>query len=126
MEAARRPLTLRTRRLAIGERFNLPYFDGVLLAAAIGLIAFSVFTLATATRDDIPGQPLYFMLRQSIYGVIGIALMFAVARIDYSRFREVMHDAFNVGDDVVFNLDGTDITVLDVSKSDFDASDFIL
>jgi rod shape determining protein RodA len=89
MEAARRPLTLRTRRLAIGERFNLPYFDGVLLAAAIGLIAFSVFTLATATREDIPGQPLYFMLRQSVYAAIGIALMFAVARIDYSRFREI-------------------------------------
>ena len=38
-----------------------------------------------------------------------------------------MRDAFNVGDDVVFSLDdGVDITVLDVSKSDFDASDFIL
>ena len=38
-----------------------------------------------------------------------------------------MRDAFNVGDDVVFNLDdGTEITVLDVSKSDFNASDFIL
>jgi rod shape determining protein RodA len=77
------------RRRAIGERFNLPYFDAVLLAAAIGLIAFSVFTLAAATGDDIPGQPLYFVLRQSLYGVVGIALMFAVARIDYSRFREI-------------------------------------
>ena len=38
-----------------------------------------------------------------------------------------MRDAFNVGDDVVFNLDdGIEITVLDVSKSDFNASDFIL
>src|SRR5918994_5957538 len=89
MEAARRPLGMRMRRSAIGERFNLPYFDGVLLAAAIGLIAFSVFPLATATRDDIPGQPLYFMLRQSVYGLVGIALMLAVARIDYSRFREI-------------------------------------
>src|SRR5215207_212571 len=89
MEAARRPLGMRMRRSAIGERFNLPYFDGVLLAAAIGLIAFSVFTLSTATRDDIPGQPLYFMLRQSVYALVGIALMLAVAKIDYSRFREI-------------------------------------
>jgi len=78
-----------TRRAAIGERFNLPYFDGVLLASAVGLIAFSVFTLATATSDDIPGSPLYFTIRQSVYGMIGVALMFAVARIDYSRFREI-------------------------------------
>jgi rod shape determining protein RodA len=88
MEAAR-PLTMPSRRAAAGERFGLPYFDPVLLAAAIGLIAFSVFTLAMATSDDIPGQPLYFTLRQSIYALVGIALMFAVARIDYSRFREI-------------------------------------
>jgi Ca2+-binding RTX toxin-like protein len=45
---------------------------------------------------------------------------------DYDRFRDVMRDAFNEGGNVVFNLDGTDITVLDVAKSDFNASDFIL
>jgi rod shape determining protein RodA len=88
MEAAR-PLAVATRRTAIGERFGLPYLDPVLLATAVGLIAFSIFTLGVATTDDIPGQPLYFMLRQCVYALIGIALMFAVARIDYSRFREV-------------------------------------
>jgi rod shape determining protein RodA len=88
MEAAR-PLTLGSRRSALGERFGLPYFDGVLLAAVLGLIAFSVFTLAVATSDAVPGQPLYFMIRQSIYALVGIALMLAVARIDYSRYREI-------------------------------------
>jgi rod shape determining protein RodA len=88
MEAAR-PLTLSGRRAGIGERFSLPYFDGILLASAIGLIAFSVFTLASATGNDVEGQPLYYVIRQSAYGLLGIALMFAVARIDYSRFREI-------------------------------------
>jgi rod shape determining protein RodA len=88
MEAAR-PLTLTAQRTGIGERFGLPYLDGVLMAAAVGLIGFSVFTLAMATSDDIPGEPLYFVIRQALYGVIGIALMLAVARIDYSRFREI-------------------------------------
>ena len=37
MEAA--PLTLRPMRARIGERFGLPYFDGVLLGAALALIA---------------------------------------------------------------------------------------
>ena len=36
-----------------------------------------------------PGNPYYYVVRQSIYAVVGIALMFAVARIDYSRFREL-------------------------------------
>jgi rod shape determining protein RodA len=88
MEAAR-PLALASRRSGVGERFGLPYFDGVLLAAAIGLIGFSVFTLATATPHDVPGQPLFFVIRQSLYAVVGVALMLAVAKIDYSRFREI-------------------------------------
>jgi rod shape determining protein RodA len=87
MEAT--PLTLTRRRTAIGERFGLPYFDGILLAAAFGLIGFSVFTLVTATPHDVPGQPLYYVIRQALYATLGIALMFAVAKIDYSRFREI-------------------------------------
>ena len=88
MEAAR-PLTMTARPQGVLERLNLRHFDGVMLAAAIGLIGFSIFTLAAATRDDIPGDPLYFVLRQIVYALIGIALMFAVARIDYSRYREL-------------------------------------
>ena len=53
------------------------------------LIAFSIYTLGVATSEDVPGNPYYYVVRQSIYAVVGIALMFAVARIDYSRFREL-------------------------------------
>jgi rod shape determining protein RodA len=88
MEAAR-SLALTSRRSVIAERFGLPYFDGVLLGAALGLIAFSCFTLAVATPNDVPGQPLFFALRQAIYALVGVALMMAVARIDYTRFREI-------------------------------------
>ncbi len=74
---------------AVAERMGLPYFDGWMVLAAVGLIAFSCFTLAQATADDIAGSPLYFVLRQMAYGLIGLVLMLAVARIDYSRFREL-------------------------------------
>jgi rod shape determining protein RodA len=87
MEAA--PLTLRPTRSRIGERLGIAYFDGILFGAAAALIAFSCFTLAVATPNDVPGQPLFFAMRQGIYALIGIALMFAVAKIDYSRFREI-------------------------------------
>jgi rod shape determining protein RodA len=88
MEAAR-PMTLTARRSGFAERLSLPYIDGWMLASAVGLIAFSCFTLAQATADDVPGDPLYFVLRQMVYALIGISLMFAVTRIDYSRFREL-------------------------------------
>jgi rod shape determining protein RodA len=87
MEAA--PLTLTPRRTRIGERLGVAYFDGWLLAAAFGLIGFSIFTLAVATPDAVQGQPLFFAIRQTIYAVVGIALMLAVAKIDYARFREI-------------------------------------
>jgi rod shape determining protein RodA len=87
MEAA--PLTLTPRRTRIGDRLGIAYFDGWLLAAAFGLIGFSIFTLAVATPDAVQGQPLFFAIRQTIYGVVGVALMLAVAKIDYARFREI-------------------------------------
>ena len=83
------PVTMESRRSGVAERLNLPYFDGVMLVAALGLIGFSIFTLFESTGEEIPGDPLYFVLRQTVYAVIGIALMFAVARVDYSRFREL-------------------------------------
>src|SRR5918996_2230415 len=87
MEAA--PLTLTPRRTRIGDRLGIAYFDGWLLAAAFGLIAFSIFTLAVATPDAVEEQPLFFAIRQSLYAAVGIVVMLAVARIDYSRFREI-------------------------------------
>jgi len=87
LEAA--PLTLTPRRTRLGERLGVAYFDGWLLVAAFGLIAFSIFTLAVATPDAIQGQPLYFAIRQTLYALVGIVLMLAVAKVDYSRFREI-------------------------------------
>src|SRR5512132_2587734 len=87
MEAA--PLTLTPTRTRIVERLGIAYFDGWLTAASIGLIGFSIFTLAVATPDAVQGQPLYFAMRQTLYALAGIALMLAVAKIDYSRFREI-------------------------------------
>ncbi|HEX6780551.1 MAG TPA: rod shape-determining protein RodA [Solirubrobacterales bacterium] len=76
-------------RPGIAERLGLPYMDGALAFSAVALAAFSVFTLGQATQHDVPGSPGYFVDRQTIYAVIGIVAMYLVARIDYSRFREL-------------------------------------
>jgi rod shape determining protein RodA len=78
-----------TVRPGIAERLGLPYMDGALALSAIALAAFSVFTLAEATRHDVPGSPDYFVNRQAIYAGIGLVGMYLLARVDYSRFREL-------------------------------------
>ena len=45
--------------------------------------------LGQATRHDVPGDPGYYSNRQTIYAVLGIVGMYLLARIDYSRFREL-------------------------------------
>ena len=45
---------------------ELARLDLPLLAAALGLMAASIYTLAMATQDDIPGSPLYYVIRQAI------------------------------------------------------------
>ncbi len=75
--------------VSIGERLGLAHMDWPLAFAAAALVAFSVFTLGQATRHDVPGSPNYYLERQAIYAVLGILGMFALTRIDYSRFREL-------------------------------------
>jgi len=73
----------------IAERLGLPYMDGTMAVSALSLVAISVFTLAQATLHDVPGDPYYYADRQAIYAVLGLIGMYVLARIDYSRFREL-------------------------------------
>jgi rod shape determining protein RodA len=59
-----------------------------MLLATLGLIAASIYTVGTATQDDIPGDPNYFAYRQALYAGVGLVLMFLLSRFDYSRLRE--------------------------------------
>ncbi len=71
-----------------GLTLRLP-FDPLLLLATLGLLACSLVTLAGATKEDIPGSPDYFVNRQAIFAGVGLLLMVVVARVDYSRLREL-------------------------------------
>jgi rod shape determining protein RodA len=62
--------------------------DPLLLLATLGLVGASLYTVRRATLGDIPGDPNYYMYRQLIYIAVGLVLMFAVSRFDYSRLRE--------------------------------------
>jgi rod shape determining protein RodA len=70
-------------------RSGLLRMDPLLLIAAVGLIACSIYVVGKATQDDIPGDPNYYEMRQAIYAGVGIMLMLIIARFDYSRLREL-------------------------------------
>jgi rod shape determining protein RodA len=76
-----------TVHIGIAERLGLAHMDWPLTIAAVGLVAFSVFTLGQATTHDVPGSPNYYLDRQAIYAALGIVGMLLLTRIDYSRFR---------------------------------------
>jgi rod shape determining protein RodA len=63
-------------------------FDWPLLGAALGLIVCSLVVLNGATRDDVDGSPHYYLIRQTVFAAVGLSLLFAVSRIDYTRLRE--------------------------------------
>jgi rod shape determining protein RodA len=70
--------------------------DPLLLLASLGLVACSLITLKGATANDIAGDPLYYVKRQAIYGGVGLVLMYAVSRVDYSRLREWRYPLYGV------------------------------
>jgi rod shape determining protein RodA len=70
--------------------------DVLLLLAVVGLMACSIYTIWTATQDDIAGSPYHYVIRQAAYAVVGLTLMLLVARFDYSRLRELKLGLYGV------------------------------
>ena len=89
MPTIARPQTFDERSAGFGERAGFLRMDPVIALAGVGLIVCSIIALGFTTQGDVAGDPYYYTIRQSIYAVIGIALMYALARVDYSRFREL-------------------------------------
>jgi rod shape determining protein RodA len=70
--------------------------DPLLTLAVIGLGIFSLATLAGATRHFIPGQPRYYVDRQATYLIVGMLLMVAISRVNYSRLRHYKYGIYVV------------------------------
>jgi rod shape determining protein RodA len=68
----------------------------LLLVATLGLVGCSLIALNSATANDIAGKPDYYVMRQGIYAGIGLVLMYALSRLDYSRLRELRYPIYGV------------------------------
>jgi len=80
--------------VALARPRRLWAFDPLLLLAAVGLVGCSLATLHGAARTAAAGQPL--VVRQAIFGAIGVLVALALSRIDYSRLREYKLGLFAV------------------------------
>jgi rod shape determining protein RodA len=67
----------------------LRHVDYLLLLATGGLIAYGLWVLESVTRNDIAGDPDYFVFRQMIYVAVGVILLAAAAAVDPDAYRKV-------------------------------------
>lgn len=99
------------RQAGVPERGGFLKMDPVIALAGIALVVTSVIVLAATTQDFNPDNPYFYVIRQSIYGVVGVAAMLALARIDYTRFREIRVGLYAamIATIAVVSLIGTDV-----------------
>ncbi len=71
-------------------------FDGVLLAAVLGICAASLVTLHAATAGELGVGNDPYVTRQAVYFGVGLLLAAAIWRIDYSRLRELKYGLYAV------------------------------
>ena len=68
--------------------------DPLLLLAVLGLVACSLVALKGATAGDVDGQPYYYVYRQAVYAGVGLVLMYALSRMDYTRLQELRYAVY--------------------------------
>jgi rod shape determining protein RodA len=88
------PRVRRRRAEAVGVVGFLRRLDWILFAALGGLVVYGLWAIDGITRHDVPGDPEYYVVRQAIFAVVGIAGMAAVVFVDpdyYRRYRKVVY-----------------------------------
>jgi rod shape determining protein RodA len=70
--------------------------DPWLVLAAVALVICSLVTIHGATRNDIHGQPWFFVERQGLYAAVGLLGAILLARLDYSRLRDLKFGVYGL------------------------------
>ncbi|MDQ3994121.1 MAG: FtsW/RodA/SpoVE family cell cycle protein, partial [Actinomycetota bacterium] len=73
--------------------------DYVLLAVMAGLIAYGLWVLGAVSRNDVPGEPDYYLIRQAVNVTIGAIAFVAVTFVNpemYRRYRKPLYLAILV------------------------------
>jgi rod shape determining protein RodA len=83
---------LRTHRAEnVGVASAVRRLDWLLLGAVGSLLGYGLWSIGGITAHDIPGDPNYFLMRQSVYATLGCVGLVAALFVDpdhYRRFRQ--------------------------------------
>jgi rod shape determining protein RodA len=85
--AADRRFAIRQRARA-RENTYLRNLDWVLLGAVGGIVAYGLWVISGITKDDIPGNPNYYVVRQAAYALIGCAGLAGMTLLDPGFWRK--------------------------------------
>ena len=84
--AARPHAGLRTvRPIEIGH--ILRRLDWTMLAAVAALVGYGLWVVEGITRDDVPGDPTYYVMRQAVYGAVGAVGLAIAVFVDPDVYR---------------------------------------
>ena len=81
----RRDLTV-TEQLARGP-VDLPFLMLTMLLMGIGLVMVLSASYASAYYDPDVSSPMYFFMRQALFALLGVIVMFFVSRFNYQHLR---------------------------------------
>ncbi len=70
--------------------------DFVLLAAVAGLVAYGLWVLGAVSRNDVPGDPDYYVVRQSINVAVGTLAVAFVAFVNPEVYRSLRRPLYAV------------------------------
>jgi rod shape determining protein RodA len=88
------PRVRRRRAEASGVVGFVRRLDWVRFGALVGLVAFGLWAIDGITRSDVAGDPEYYVVRQSIFALVGAVGLVVALLIDpdyYRRYRKVIY-----------------------------------
>jgi rod shape determining protein RodA len=81
------PSPARSRRVGEDVGEFLRNLDYLLLLAVAGIVAYGLWILGAVTRDDVAGDPDFFLLRQAISVGVGVLVLAVAAAVDPDVWR---------------------------------------
>ena len=81
----KRDLTIE-EQLARGP-MDLPFLMLTVMLLGVGLIMMLSASYASAYYDDKVSSPYYYFIRQLVFGLIGLAVLYGVSKFNYQRLR---------------------------------------
>jgi len=75
----------------------LRHVDYLLLLATGGMLAYGLWVLESVTRNDVAGDPDYYVVRQTLYIVVGALLLALAAAVNPDVYRRVRWPLYAVG-----------------------------